>query len=251
MPEADSRQPLRIYSNDGEVTTVRSPVRNEILQLLAREGETSFARILEVTKLSKSTVSGYLSSLVEAGLVLEVPAPDDARRKNYILHAVFLGDMVPATYSGASEFRELIRQMHTKSDKVDYRDILPHIIKIALAEAGIQINPVLRRGGMILGEAVASYVVADTLEKTLANIAEFWERYQFGNMKTASLEPLKIDVYNCYECALMPKEVKSSCIISVGILTALLSAFYGKEVLVQEVRCISNGDPCCCFAVTV
>jgi Predicted hydrocarbon binding protein (contains V4R domain) len=219
MPEADSRQPLRIYSNDGEVTTVRSPVRNEILQLLAREGETSFARILEVTGLSKSTVSGYLSSLVESGLVLEVPAPDDARRKNYLLHAVFLGDIVPTTYAGGTEFRELIRQMHTKSDKVDYRDILPHIIKIALAEAGIQINPVLRRGGIILGEAVAPYVVAETLEKTLSNIAEFWERYQFGNMKVASMEPLQIEVYNCYECGLMPREVKSSCIISTGILT--------------------------------
>ncbi|HJJ28341.1 MAG TPA: ArsR family transcriptional regulator [Methanocorpusculum sp.] len=251
MPETDSRQPLRIYSRDGEVTTVRSPVRNEILQLLAREGETSFARILEVTGLSKSTVSTYLASLTESGLVLEVSAKEDARRKNYLLHAVFLGDIVPNRYAGAAEFRELIRQMHTKSDKVNYRDIIPHIIKIALAESGVQINPVLRRGGIILGEAVAPYVVADTLDKTLSNIAEFWQRYEFGNLQVSSLEPLKLEVYNCYECALMPKEVKSSCIISVGILTALLSAFYGKEVQVDEVKCIANGDPCCCFAIRV
>lgn len=250
MPEQDSRQPLRIYSKDGVVTTVRSPVRNEILQLLAREGETSFTRILEVTGLSKSTVSGYLNSLTKAGIVLEVPSSEDARKKNYLLHAVFLGDITPSTYCGASEFRELIRQMHTKYDKVDYRAILPHIIKVALAEAGIQIDPVLRRGGIILGEAVAPYVVADTLEKTLDNIAEFWGRYEFGKLSVADMNPLRLDVKDCYECSIIPRDVSTHCIISVGILTALFSAYYQQDVVVKEIQCISDGSPCCSFVVT-
>ena len=251
MPEPDSRQPLHIYSADGRVTTVRSQVRNKILDLLAREGETSFSRILEVTGLSKSTVSSYLSSLTSSGLILEVPSAEDARKKNYMLHAVLLGNITPSTYEGSAEFRELFRQMHSKLDRIDYKEILPHLIKVALAESGIQIDPVLVRGGIILGEGVAPFVVADTLEKTLDNIAEFWQRYNFGNLLVSSISPLTIDVYNCYECMIIPKDVRANCSISAGILTALFSAFYHKMVRVTEVQCIAQGDPCCRFEVTV
>ena len=250
MPEPDSKQPLMIYSKNGTVITVRSPIRNRILYLLAEEGPVSFARIMEYTGLSKSTVSGYLNTLVMRNLISVVPDPRDARKKTYVITASLIGNITPSVQNGTSDFRELIRQAYAKYDKIDYKEILPHIIKVALSEAGINIDPVITRGGEILGQAVAVYLVADTLDKTLANITEFWKHYGFGSVKIRSLDPLQIEVYQCYECMIMPKDSGKNCAISCGMLKAIFSAYYNEKVNVEEIQCMTEGYDCCCMKIS-
>lgn len=250
MPEPDSKQPLMIYSKNGTVITVRSPIRNSILYLLAEEGPVSFARIMEYTGLSKSTVSGYLNTLVMRNLISVVPDPRDARKKTYVITASLIGNITPSVQNGTSDFRELIRQAYAKYDKIDYKEILPHIIKVALSEAGINIDPVIMRGGEILGQSVAVYLVADTLDKTLANITEFWNHYGFGEVKVRSLDPLQIEVYQCYECMIMPKDSGKNCAISCGILKAIFSAYYNEKVNVEEIQCMTEGYDCCCMKIS-
>ena len=249
MPEPDSKEPLNIYSKNGTVITVRSPIRNKILTLLAEEGPVSFSRIMEYTGLSKSTVSGYVCSLEMRELISVVPDPRDARKKTYVITASLIGDITPSTQNGTSDFRELIRQAYAKYDKIDYKEILPHIIKVALGEAGINIDPVILRGGEILGQAVAVYLVADTLEKTLANITEFWKHYGFGEVKVRSADPLQIEVYHCYECMIMPKDSGKNCAISCGMLKAIFSAFYNEKINVTEIQCMTEGYDCCCIEI--
>lgn len=249
MPEPDSKQPLMIYSKNGTVITVRSPIRNKILYLLAEEGAVSFARIMEYTGLSKSTVSGYLNTLEMRDLISVVPDPRDARKKTYVITASLIGNITPSVQNGTSDFRELIRQAYAKYDKIDYKEILPHIIKVALSEAGINIDPVITRGGEILGQAVAVYLVADTLDKTLANITEFWKHYGFGSVKIRSLDPLQIEVYQCYECMIMPKDSGKNCAISCGMLKAIFSAYYNEKVNVEEIQCMTEGYDCCCVEI--
>jgi len=250
MPEPDSKEPLMIYSKNGTVITVRSPIRNMILNLVAEEEPVSFARIMEYTGLSKSTVSGYVSSLELKELITVVPDPRDARKKSYVLTASLIGNITPSTQNATTDFRELIRQAYTKYDKIDYKEILPHIIKVALSEAGININPVIMRGGEILGQAVAVYLVADTLEKTLENITEFWKHYRFGEVRLRSLNPLQIEVYHCYECMIMPKDTGNNCVISCGMLKAIFSAYYNEKVNVEEIQCMTGGYDCCCMEIT-
>lgn len=249
MPESDSGKDLELYSRDGKVTTVRSPIRLQILHLLREEGDVTFAEIQEATGLSKSTISSYLNSLDSAGLIDRVPDPKDARRKIYRLSAVYLGEFNPATYAAPTEYRELIRQTYTNYDRIDYKEMLPHIFRVALAEAGVRIDPVLTRGGNILGEAVASYVVSDSLERTVENIREFWDHYGFGEIRLVSTAPLMLDVYKCYECMTLPKGILGGCIISVGILTSLFSAFFRCPVHVKELQCMTEGADCCRFAI--
>ena len=251
MPEPDSKQPLMIYSNNGTVITVRSPIRNMILYLLAEEEPVSFSRIMEYTGLSKSTVSGYVSSLEMKELISVVPDPRDARKKTYVLTASLIGNITPSIQNGTADFRELIRQAYAKYDKIDYKQIIPHIIKVALSEAGINIDPVIMRGGEILGQAVAVYLVADTLEKTLANITEFWKHYGFGEVKIRSMDPLQIEVYHCYECMIMPKDTGNNCAISCGMLKAIFTAYYNEKVDVEEIQCMTDGYDCCCVKITM
>ncbi|MDO5846247.1 MAG: MarR family transcriptional regulator [Methanocorpusculum sp.] len=249
MQELEGNHELTLYLHDGQIVTVRNPIRIQILNLVRDEGEVPFSRLLEVTGLSKSTVSGYINSLTSAGLIRQVPCPSDARRKIYTLSSVYVGSVAPSTYAAASEFRDLIRHTYTSYNTINYRDMIPHIFRVALAESGIRIDPVLRRGGIILGEAIAPYVVADTLEKTVSNIEEFWAHYEFGEVRVRSLSPLRLDVYKCYECMTLPKGMAGGCIISKGILSALFTAFYHEEVRVEEIECMTQGYPCCCFEV--
>ena len=249
MPESDSTKELELYSRDGHVTSVRSPIRIQILRLLREEEDVSFSEIQEATGLSKSTVSSYLNSLDDAGLIVRVPDPSDARRKIYRLSATYLGQIDPATYAAPTEYRELIRQTYTNYDRIDYKEMLPHIFRVALAESGIRIDPVLKRGGNILGEAVAPYVVSDSLDKTLENIQEFWEHYGFGDVKVVSTAPVVLDVYKCYECMTLPKGIAGGCIISKGILSSLFSAFFHCPVVVKEVACMTEGSEFCRFEI--
>ncbi|HJJ96384.1 MAG TPA: winged helix-turn-helix domain-containing protein [Methanocorpusculum sp.] len=177
MPDIDNAQHLRLFSSDGTVTAVSSPVRNSILFLIRDEGEVSFSRIMEYTGLSKSTVSVHVNSLIDSGLIASRSVPGDARKKMYYLTASHLADIQPCRQTGNNEFRELIRQCYIKYDNVDYRQIIPHIIQVALIEAGIRIDPIMLRGGEMLGESVSVYLVAETLEKTIKNVIKFWVRY--------------------------------------------------------------------------
>ncbi|HJJ95154.1 MAG TPA: MarR family transcriptional regulator [Methanocorpusculum sp.] len=251
MPESDSKSELDLYLQNGEVTMVRHPVRLQILNILKREKEVPFPKILEETGLTKSTLSGFLNSLLDAGLIERISSEKDGRRKIYRLSAKHIGIITPSSYSAASEFRELIRKTYTNYDKINYRDMLPHIFRVALAESGIRIDPVLQRGGIILGQSVAPFLVADTLEKTVENISDFWKRYEFGELSLVSVNPLRLDVKNCYECMTLPSPIPGGCIISTGILSALFSSFYGKEVTVTEIECICHGAPACRFEINV
>lgn len=249
MQELEGNLELNLYLHDGQIVTVRNPVRIQILGLLRDDGEVTFSQVQEKTGLSKSTVSGYINSLTAAGLIKQVPCPTDARRKIYTLSSVYVGSVAPSSYSAASEFRDLIRHTYTNYNTINYKDLLPHIFRVALAESGIRIDPVLKRGGIILGEAIAPYVVAETLDKTISNIREFWAHYGFGEVRIRSQSPLKLEVYKCYECMTLPKGMAGGCIISKGILSALFSAFYHHDVRVEEVECMTQGFPCCCFEI--
>lgn len=250
MPESDSAKELELYSRDGEVTTVRSDIRLQILRFLRERETATFSEIQEVTGLSKSTISTYLNSLSDAGLIARIPDSADARRKIYRLEATYLGEVNPATYAAPAEYRALIRQTYMNYHRIDYKEMIPHIFRVALAEAGVRIDPVLVRGGNILGEAVAPYVVSDSLEHTLDNIRDFWDRYGFGDLRIVSEKPLVLEVYQCYECMTLPQGIPGGCVISAGILSALFSEHFRCPVTVKEEECMSSGSDCCRFVIT-
>lgn len=251
MSDTDHAQLLKLFSSDGTVTAISSPVRNNILFLIRDEDEVSFSRIMEYTGLSKSTVSVHVNSLIEAGLIASRPVPGDARKKMYYLTASHLADIHPCRQTGNNEFRELIRQCYIKYDNVDYRQIIPHIIQVALIEAGIRIDPIMMRGGEMLGESVSVYLVAETLEKTIENVIKFWMRYGLGDMRIRSTSPLRLEIYKCYECMVLPKTEHGCCVISRGVLTAIFSAYFKQPVHVEEIECMTQGYPACCFDIEI
>ena len=249
MPEAESQNTLNLYLRDGSITTIRNPVRLKILQLLQRNGTATFQDILDETGLSKSTISVYVNTLADAGIITRVSDNNDRRKKTYVMTAKYIGSIVPSTYSASSEFRDLIKNTYTNYDKINYKAMLPHLFRIALAESGIHINPVIRRGGIILGQSISPFIAADTVEKTVDNLCEFWKRYEFGDLSLKSRNPLTIEIKNCYECMTLPKGISGGCVITEGVLEAVFSAVYPEGVSVQETECISKGDPVCAFEI--
>ncbi|HJJ88739.1 MAG TPA: ArsR family transcriptional regulator [Methanocorpusculum sp.] len=251
MQNIENTQCLRLFSSDGIITAISSPVRNRILYLIHNEGEVSFSRIVEYTGLSKSTVSVHVNSLIDLGLIASQTVPGDARKKMYYLTASHLADIQPYHHTGNNEFRELIHQYYIKYNNIDYRQIIPHIIQVALIEAGIRIDPIMLRGGEMLGKSVSMYLVSETLEKTIENVIKFWVRYGLGKMCIRSSSPLQLEIYNCHECMVLPKTKHSCCVISQGILTAIFSTYFNKPVRVEEIECMTQGYPACCFEIEV
>ncbi|HJJ30805.1 MAG TPA: winged helix-turn-helix transcriptional regulator [Methanocorpusculum sp.] len=251
MPEADSHNALDLYLRDGSITTIRNPVRLKIIHLLQRQGSATFQEILDETGLSKSTVSVYVNTLAEAGIITRISDESDHRKKTYVMTAKYVGSLVPSTYSASSEFRDLIKNTYNNYDKINYKAMLPHLFRIALAESGIHINPVIRRGGIILGQSISPFIAAETVEKTVDNLCEFWNRYEFGDLSLKSKAPLTIEIKNCYECMTLPKGVSGGCIITEGVLEAVFSTVYPEGVSVHETKCIAAGDSVCAFEITV
>ncbi|HJJ36459.1 MAG TPA: winged helix-turn-helix transcriptional regulator [Methanocorpusculum sp.] len=249
MPETNSKNRLDLFLNNGSITTIRNPIRLKIIKLLQANGSATFAEIQDMTGLSKSTVSTYVNSLSDVGIISRISDDEDHRKKSYVLSAQYVGSLLPSTYSAASEFRELIRKTYSNYDRINYKEMLPHIFRIALAEAGIHIDPVIKRGGIILGESIVPFIVSDTLEKTIENISEFWKRYEFGELSMRTENPLILDIYNCYECKTLPKGLSGGCIITAGILEAVFSAYYTEQMTVSETECQTRGDPCCSFEI--
>lgn len=250
MPESNSRNPLNLYLTNGTITTIRNPARLQIVTLLKEKGSATFQEISDELCLSKSTVSTYINSLMDVGIISRVADDGDRRRKRYVLSATYVGCLQPSTYSAASEYRELIRKTYSNYDKINYKEMLPHVFRVALAESGIRIEPVIKRGGIILGESIVPFIVDETLEKTIQNIAEFWNRYEFGTLSLLSQDPLQLEIFDCYECKTLPKDVPGGCIITSGILEAVFSAFYKEPVNVHEFKCQITGNPSCAFEIT-
>ncbi|HJJ54836.1 MAG TPA: winged helix-turn-helix transcriptional regulator, partial [Methanocorpusculum sp.] len=226
MPETNSKNRLDLFLNKGSITTIRNPIRLKIIKLLQDKESATFAEIQDVTGLSKSTVSTYVNSLSDVGIISRISDEEDHRKKSYVLSAQYIGSLLPSTCSATSEFRELIRKTYSNYDRINYKEMLPHIFRIALAESGIHIDPVIKRGGIILGESIAPFIVGDTLKKTIENLSEFWKRYEFGELSMRINDPLILEIYNCYECKTLPKGLSGGCIITAGILEAVFSAYY-------------------------
>lgn len=251
MPESESKQVIEIYSvNGGSITTIRSRVRKSILHYIAENSEVSFSDINKYTGLSKSTISIYINSLIDADLIEERISAEDGRKKIYVLSSSYVGRIDPNSRINVDDFRKIVKGTETPCrNKLNCRDVLPHIIRVALAETGIRIDPIIIRGGEILGEAVADNLVGSNLEETITNVINFWKEERFGNMVVTSYDPVILEVYDCYECRIMPSTSSGGCLISKGILSAIFSKYYKKKICVNEIACMAEGSDCCRFVL--
>ncbi|MDP3066142.1 MAG: V4R domain-containing protein [Methanobacteriaceae archaeon] len=248
MDSRKTKDLIKIYSSSEGVNVIQSPIKKNILSLL-KNGGLSGSEIVAATGKSKSTISVHLQDLMNTGIISWDPDTRDRRKKIFYIKSRFIGNI-----SQEKEFEKgmdiyLDRYVVKSNDPFRFFRFMFRTIRVVLLEEGININPILHRAGRKVGEAFYPRLEAKSLEKLIKNLVEFWEENRLGKVEVKSLEPLIIQAYDCFECEDLPKLGRPACAFDSGILEAVFSIYFGKDVKVTETKCYAQGDQYCQFHI--
>lgn len=239
---------LSLYGTKSGVRAIGNPVRRHILKILS-DGELSFEAIVGSSGRAKSTVSAHLSALAEEGIVGSRPGDDDERKKIFFLTAHFIGEFAPEDRISddlsayASKYREGIH------DPFSLYRLIYRTLRVSLLIEGISIDPILRRTGEAVGEAVYPAMAAPDIESFVQNLILFWEQHHLGRIADITLSPISFAVYDCFECVELPHLGRPACSFDSGLLSVLFSRQSERPMDAVERECYAAGDPCCTFEI--
>jgi predicted hydrocarbon binding protein len=239
---------IELFSTSEGIYAINSPVRVKILSML-RRGELSFDQLVELSGKAKSTVSVHLKRMVDEGIIGSKTDPNDARKKIFFIKSEYLGKL-----SGKKVVTENIEQyvsnyIDSAGDPYEFYRLIFHTIRVSLIRQGIDIDPILYEAGVKVGETLYEKVKDPDINKLAMNIAKFWETHNLGHVEVVKLEPLTINVSDCFECKSLPPLGRPACAFDSGILKAVFSAHYNDERVVNETKCYAMGDDHCSFTI--
>ncbi len=239
---------IELFSTSEGIYAINSPVRVRILSML-RKGELSFDQLVELSGKAKSTVSVHLKRMVDEGIIGSKTDPSDARKKIFFIKSEYLGKL-----SGKKDVKEDIGKyvssyIEGEGDPYEFFRLIFHTIRVSLIRQGIDIDPILYEAGVKVGETLYEKVKNPDINKLAENIAMFWEGHNLGHVEVLKLEPLTINVTDCFECKSLPPLGRPACAFDSGILKAVFSAHFNDEQVVNETKCYALGDNLCSFTI--
>ncbi|RQD80776.1 MAG: ArsR family transcriptional regulator [Methanocalculus sp. MSAO_Arc2] len=246
----DTRHNVSLYGTTSGVRIVSNPIRRSILELL-REGELSFETIVRSSGRAKSTISAHLSALADEGIIGSHPGENDERKKYFFLTAHFIGDLAPDDRIQDDLEAYASRYRDGGVDPFALYRLVYRTFRVSLLMEGISIDPLLKRCGEAVGRAIFPGVAAPDLDTFTDNLIMFWERHQLGRIEDLTLDPLRLSVYDCFECVDLPYLGRPACSFDSGLFSVLFSEQLTTPVEAVERECYAAGDPCCSFEFVV
>lgn len=239
---------VEIYSTPGGTKAVDSKVRMRILSMLL-ENEMSFDEIVTSLGKAKSTVSVHLKGLAQEEIIGSREDSDDARKKIFFIRANYLG--------GLSKRKRVDRDMRDyisgyalgSGDPFTFLRLMFRTFRVSLLNEGIEIDPILHKAGMQVGEVLYRKVADPDISVLLENLSIFWKAQSLGKMEIETGEPLAIRIYDCFECQDLPLLGRPACAFDSGILTTVFSKHFAKGMSAIETHCYAMGDDHCRFEV--
>jgi uncharacterized protein len=249
-PEKDKfNQEVEIFSTSEGLQVIKSPLRVKILSML-REKDLSFDEIVKLSGRAKSTVSGHLKELSQEGIIGSRAHPTDARKKIFFIKSGYVGRL--HRNSIEEDLKEHInRYIKSENNPFEFFRLIFHTIRVSLMNQGVDIDPILHDAGLSVGEVLYQELQSQKQEEFLLNIAGFWETHNLGRVEVKSLEPLIINVNDCFECSGLPQLKRPACAFDTGILEALFSNYFKEKAKVQEVKCHAMGSGYCSFVIEI
>jgi predicted hydrocarbon binding protein len=238
---------VELFSTPEGLQVIRSPCKVNILSLL-RNGELSFDEIVNRSERAKSTISGHLKELSEMEVIGSKSYPNDARKKIFYIKSSYLGRLHRKEMQEDLK-RYIKRYINSENDPFEFFRLIFHTIRVSLISEGIDVDPILHEAGISVGEVLFEKVKDEKMEIFLENIASFWESHNLGKVQVESLEPLMINVGDCFECSGLPQLNRPACSFDSGILEALFSYYFHEQSLVEEVNCHAMGSDHCSFII--
>ncbi len=240
---------VEIFSTSEGLQVIKSPLRVKILSML-RENDLSFDEIVKLSGRAKSTVSGHLKELTQEGIIGFRAHPTDARKKIFFIKSGYVGKLQRRNME--EDLKEHInRYIKSENNPFEFFRLIFHTIRVSLMNQGMNIDPILHDAGLSVGKVLYDQLHSPTDEQFLQNIARFWQTHNLGRVEVKSLEPLIINVNDCFECSGLPQLNRPACAFDTGILEALFSRYYKEEAKVQEVECHAMGSGYCSFVIEI
>ena len=246
-PKFDNTQ-IGLFATSKGIRAIDSPVKSKILSML-RKGELSFDQIVASSSKAKSTVSVHLKKLVDEGIISSKPDPKDARKKIFFINSEYIGELARDKKQEDDLETYVSSYVLSDGDPFEFFRLMFKTIRVGLINQGINIDPILHDAGIKVGKALYERVADPEMSKFLGNIAQFWENHYLGNVEVKNLEPLTINVSECYECRHLPYLGRPACAFDAGILEALFSSYYNDKRGVTETKCYAMGDKYCSFVI--
>ncbi|MDI6643786.1 MAG: ArsR family transcriptional regulator [Methanobacteriaceae archaeon] len=239
---------IELFASSNGIVAINSPIRLKILSML-KDNELNFDQIVANSGKAKSTVSSHLKKLVADGIIASKKDPKDARKKIFYIKSEYLGEL-----SQVNPFKDEIENyvssyLSRDGDPFEFFRLMFKTIRMGLISQGINIDPILHEAGIRVGKELYPQLADETLDKFLKNIANFWDDHQLGQVEVKNIEPLEINIYDCFECRGLPNLGKPACSFDAGILKALFTEYYKNNIKVDETRCYALGDDHCCFLI--
>lgn len=239
---------IKIFGTQTGVNIIESPIKARILSIL-EEKERSGAEIVSLTGKSKATISTHLHDLGDRGIIDSKAHPTDGRIKIFFIKSNYICGL-----SRENDFKKkmddyIAENVVASRDPFEFFRFVFRTIRVAFMEEGFNIDPILHNAGIQVGSTFYENLKDPETEVMVNKIADFWQENKLGCIKIEKLEPLTLRAYDCFECEDLPKIVISACAFDSGILKALFSAHFSREVYVEEVKCFAKGDDYCCFIV--
>ena len=248
MAPIKTKSRAKIFSTKTGINIIQSPIKAQRLSLL-KEGGMSGSQIVSSTIRSKSTISAHLQDLENAGIIDWVIDPEDRRRKIYYINSKFLGDFSSEKEIEDGDDQYLQDFVAESDDPLKFFRFMFRSIRVALLDEGINIDPILRNAGIKVGNTFYQKLKTPDLTEFIDNLTKFWENNQLGQIEIKSIDPLIIQLYDCFECEDLPKIGRTACSFDSGVLEAFFSKYFQEHVEVSEVKCYAQGDECCQFIV--
>lgn len=237
----------KIFSSNNRIEVVEGQVKVKILDSL-RQRNMTFNEIVKLTGKAKPTVSQHLRELVEEDLIGSIKDPSDARRKIFCINSEFLGELskVKEEKFNIDEYFSKLPQL---KDPFEFYRLILRSLRAEFWNEGINIDPILRNAGKRVGEVFYHQLEDCDLDMLLENIVRFWREKELGRMEIKNLDPLNIYIYDCFECKDLPQMGEPVCSFDSGVLDAIFSLHFGRDVTTVETKCYAMGNDCCSFVI--
>jgi predicted hydrocarbon binding protein len=242
--------PITLFASARGIYAIGSPVKVKILAML-RQKEMPFDGIVAASGKVKSTISVHLDDLVERGIVVSRPDPDDARKKIFFVNAEFIGEASDERRLHDDTVPDRFSDITLDSEPTEFYRFTFRTIRVTLMQQGISIDPLLCSAGVVVGRSLYPALAAPDLGLFLYSIIAFWEHHRLGRIEVESRCPIALRIYDCFECVDLPETGRPACAFESGILTALFSLFSGGDPSVTETQCYAMGSGHCRFVIVL
>lgn len=238
-----------IFSTDIGVIALNGSVKIKILEFL-KEGSKSFDEIVQHTGKAKSTISVHLNDLKTQNLVQEANDVSDKRKKIYFLKCQCVACSQEPGMNNYVEMLNIIASPEMES--FGCLKCLFYAVQYGFRAHGVNCDPILRKIGNDVGSSMSRFIVSGEIGGVLEEMMSFWEKHDIGKFTVSCNEPLRLDVYNFFDCRSLPIKEKTLCSFAQGVFEGIIREKLGVECVMQrQSKC--DDDPCetCHFQIVL